>query len=76
MIFDLAAVATAWYLTLEARPLLNQYLPVAIPREMMPLLALRLQALLALWLLVSVWLNTYGDRGDRSIVAALFRVAE
>lgn len=76
LVFDLAALVAAWHLTLEIRPLLNQFLPAAIPREIMPILALRLQALLALWLLVSLWLNTYRDRGDRSIVSALLRVTE
>ena len=76
LLFDLAALVMAWRITLEGRPLLNAYLPIAIPREVMPVLAFRLGALLALWLLASLWLKTYQDRGDHSIVAALFRVME
>lgn len=76
LVFDLAALTAAWEVTLETRLMLNPYFPSAIPRQMMPLLALRLEVLLPLWALVSVWLNIYEDRGDRSLVAALFRVAE
>ena len=76
LLFDLAALALAWRITLELRPLLNPYMPVAIPREMMPVLAFRLTALLTLWLLASLWLNTYSGRQDRSIVSALLRVTE
>jgi exopolysaccharide biosynthesis polyprenyl glycosylphosphotransferase len=76
LLFDLAALALAWRITLELRLLLNPYMPTAIPREMMPALAFRLTALLPLWLLASLWLNTYGERSDRSIVAALLRVME
>jgi exopolysaccharide biosynthesis polyprenyl glycosylphosphotransferase len=43
---------------------------------MMPVLAFRLTALLVLWLLASLWLRTYGDRSDRSIVAGLLGVME
>lgn len=76
LLFDLAALALAWRITLELRLLLNPYMPIAIPREMMPALAFRVTALLPLWLLASLWLNTYGERSDRSIVAALLRVME
>ena len=76
LLFDLAALALAWRITLELRPLLNSYMPIAILREMMPGLAFRLPALLLLWVLASLWLNTYGERSDRSIVAALLRVTE
>lgn len=76
LLFDLAALALAWRITVELRPLLNPYMLVAIPREMMPGLAFRLTALLLLWVLASLWLNTYGERSDRSMVAALLRVTE
>ncbi len=76
LFFDLIALALAWRLTLEGRPLLNGYLPIAIPREMMPLLVLRLATLLGLWLIAALWLNTYRNRGTGSLVAALLRVTE
>jgi exopolysaccharide biosynthesis polyprenyl glycosylphosphotransferase len=76
LLFDLAALALAWRMTLELRLLLNPYMPIAIPRELMPALAFRLTALLPLWVLASLWLNTYGERSERSIVAALLRVME
>jgi exopolysaccharide biosynthesis polyprenyl glycosylphosphotransferase len=74
--FDLAALALAWQLTAELRLLLNGYMTLAIPRDSIHDVAPRLPALLALWVAASLWLKTYRDRGDGSLVAALFQVAE
>src|ERR1700722_1022303 len=76
LLCDLGALALAWSITLELRPFLNPYMPVAIPPEKMLALAFRLPALLLLWVLGSVWLNTSRERSDRSMVAALLCVTE
>lgn len=76
LISDVAAVSLAWRAALELRLFLNSYLPAAIPRGAMQIVALKLVYVLLLWVGVSVGLGTYRHRSHSSLVSALLRVAQ
>lgn len=76
LVFDLIALSSAWRLTAEIRLLLNPYMATPIYRGSLPTVAPKLLALLCFWVAASLWLKTYRDKSDQTLVAALLGVAE
>jgi len=73
---DLAALTLAWRVTFETRLLLNPYMPRAFVRDTMHMFIPRVLALLLVWTFAALWLKTYSNRKDHSLVGALLRVTE
>jgi exopolysaccharide biosynthesis polyprenyl glycosylphosphotransferase len=63
-------------MTAEIRLFLNRYMATTIYRGSLPAVAPKLLALLFFWVIASLWLKTYRDKSDPTLVAALLGVAE
>ncbi len=74
--FDMAALAVAWRLSIEARLLLNPFIPGEFTRAELFELIPPFSVLALLWLLVAAYLNAYRSRSSLSAAGAIAEVAE